>query len=98
MKIYLITNGENQYKIGFTSRKIGKRINELQTGTHTDLFTVKEYESENARQIETILHRFYSHNKIKREWFEMSNSEVEDFIKTCSKIDYNLKFLNEHKI
>lgn len=98
MKVYLLINGEGKFKIGFTERNIQKRIKELQTGSHSEMHVVQEYESDNARQIETIMHRQFRSKRISGEWFELTNEEVFDFSNRCKKIDTNLKFLRDNKI
>jgi len=98
MKVYLLINEEGKYKIGFTERETKKRIKELQTGSPSEMRVVQEYESDNARKIETILHRFLRSKRISGEWFELTNEEVADFKNRCAKIDYNIKFLEENKI
>jgi ABC-type iron transport system FetAB ATPase subunit len=98
MKVYLLVNGEGKFKIGFTERTTEKRIKELQTGSHSEMHVLQEYESNNARQIETILHRFLRSKRISGEWFELTNEEVFDFKNRCKKIDENLTYLKENKI
>lgn len=98
MKVYLIINEEEKYKVGYTNRTASKRIKELQTGSSSEMSVVDEYESDNAKQIETILHRFFKSKKISGEWFNLTKDDVFDFRKTCKKIDDNLKYLTENKI
>lgn len=98
MKVYLICNTENKYKIGFTERNTNKRIKELQTGSHSEMHIVQEYESTNARQIETILHRFLKSYKILGEWFSLPDDIICNFKVMCQRIDTNLNYLNENKI
>lgn len=98
MKVYLLINDEGKYKIGFTERNIKKRIKELQTGSPSEMRVVQEYESDNARKIETIMHRSFRSKRINGEWFDLTNEEVADFSNRCAKIDKNLKFLEENKI
>jgi predicted GIY-YIG superfamily endonuclease len=98
MKVYLIVNEEGKYKIGFTERKTEKRIKELQTGSHSLMTVVQEYETDNARQIETIMHRFMRSKKINGEWFELTNEDVLNFKDKCAQIDTNIKYLAENKI
>lgn len=98
MKVYLLINEENRYKIGYTDRTTQKRIKELQTGSPSEMRVIQEYESDNAKQIETILHRLHKSKRISGEWFALTNEEVLDFKNSCSKIDYNINFLKENKI
>ena len=98
MKVYLLINEEGKYKIGFTDRDTQTRIKELQTGSHSEMRVVHEYESVNARQIETTLHRLHRSNRIRLEWFDLNDDEVFDFIKKCRQIDYNINYLQNNKI
>lgn len=98
MIVYLLVNAENKYKIGFTNRDVQKRIKELQVGSPSEIRVVREYETPNARQIETILHRFMKSQRISGEWFDLSESEVFGFVDRCKQIDFNLKYLEENKI
>jgi hypothetical protein len=98
MKVYLIINEEGKYKIGFSSREIKKRIKELQTGSHSAMHVVQEYESDNARQIETIMHRSLRSKRISGEWFELTDEEALDFTNRCKKIDDNITYLKDNKI
>lgn len=98
MKVYLLINEEGKYKIGFTDRTTNKRIKELQTGSHSAMTVVQEYESKNARQIETILHRWHRSKRISGEWFDLTNEDVQDFKNRCAKIDFNINYLEENKV
>ena len=98
MKVYLLINEEGKYKVGFTSRETDDRIKELQTGSHSKMHVVQEYESINARQIETIMHRFLKSKRISGEWFELTNEEALNFTDKCKQIDFNLKYLEDNKI
>ena len=98
MKVYLLVNDEDKYKIGFTERDTKKRIKELQTGSHSEMRVICEYESKNARKIETILHRFLRSKRISGEWFELSNEDVSTSKDRCAKIDFNIDYLEKNKI
>lgn len=98
MKVYLLINDEGKYKIGFTDRATKKRIKELQTGSPSEMRVIQEYESKNAKQIETIMHRIHKSKRISGEWFELTTEEVKNFQHNCAKIDHNLNFLKENKI
>jgi hypothetical protein len=99
-KIYLITNWSsnvNRYKIGITKNSPEDRLKSLQTGSSGELVLLKVYESENYRKIEGILHRTYSHFSTDggKEWFELPDDRVLNFIKECEKIDNNLNALKD---
>lgn len=96
MKVYLLVNNEEKYKIGYTDRDVNIRIKELQTGSHAEIHELYEYESTYAKQIETILHRMLSFNRIKGEWFNLTGEQVFGFLSLCKKIDDGLKCVNEN--
>jgi predicted GIY-YIG superfamily endonuclease len=96
MKVYLLINDEGKFKIGFTDRDTQKRIKELNTGSHLGMRVVEEYESINAREIETTLHRLHRSNRIRLEWFDLSDGEVFDFKNRCRQIDNNINYLKEN--
>jgi hypothetical protein len=96
MKVYLIQNDDRKYKIGYTNRNITERIKELQTASPYILQVILEYESCNARQIETIMHKVHSSKKITGEWFDLADSDVEDFVDRCRRIDGNLEYIKQN--
>lgn len=97
MKVYLLINQDGKYKIGFTDRPIEARIKELRTGSHLEIYEAKSFESKFSREIETFLHRHYKHLNIQGEWFDLSKTEVDEFVTLCLKIDQNLKYIEESK-
>jgi chromosome segregation ATPase len=83
--VYLIRAG-NRYKIGKTSRDIKKRLKEIDTSNHEDLEVVCEYETMYDSLLEKTLHRKYSLNNLKNEWFDLDETEVKMFRETCKNI------------
>ena len=97
MKVYMIMNDEGFYKIGFTTRTTNKRIKELLTGSSSGMIIIHEYESNNARQIESSLHNLYKSYKIQGEWFSLSNEIVSQFLSKCKVIDTAFQIVNKLK-
>ena len=65
MKTYIIRAGKcGPVKIG-RARNVHARRSELQTGNHEELYIVRIIEGD----VETGLHRRFSHLSIHREWF-----------------------------
>ena len=93
-KIYLIRGNDGRYKIGI-SKNPSKRIKELQTGNSDKMTIIDTYESIYAPQIESALHRYYSHSRKEGEWFDLSVVEESNFIKNCQKIDQSLQALKK---
>ena len=98
MKVYLITNGHNEYKIGYTNRPISKRLMELQTASPYKLEIINFYESDNSTTIEKTLHRRFASKNASGEWFSLDLKDVNNFVNECKRIDSNLKMLDENKI
>lgn len=98
--IYLLTDWSSnppRYKVGITKNDVQKRIKQLQTGCSGELVLVKTYESENYRKIEGTLHRGYKHYSTDggKEWFELPDERVLNFLNECKQIDDNIKYLLE---
>ena len=94
-KVYLIEsniNGTITYKIGKTTRSANTRLLELSTGNAGEMRVVCEFETDLADLLEIALHNHYRHIKLSGEWFKDSLTES-DFLKSCQKIDENLKKL-----
>jgi hypothetical protein len=98
--VYLITDWSSnpeKYKIGITKNSPEDRLKSLQTGSSGELVLLKTYESYNYRRIEGILHRGYKSYSTDggKEWFELPNEVILNFINECKQIDDNIKFLME---
>lgn len=99
--IYLIESVrdyETVYKIGYTRKSSKKRSNQLQTGNDSELKVIDEFKSENVTKLEKALHNFYSHTKIKNEWFKLDLKDVVKFKELCTKIEGNIKLINNINI
>ncbi len=92
--VYLISNSQGHYKIGFTRRNVNDRIRELKTGNSEEIQLISEYSSDWGTKIEAALHRKYKKKKINREWFELNEYEVENFLLDCHKIHEGLEYLS----
>ena len=92
-RVYLISSGQT-YKIGYTRRESKKRLKELKTANSNDLEVLFEFESKWASKIEANLHRKYKSNKIDGEWFNLTEQDVNDFLKECRKQHENFEMLN----
>ena len=90
---YLLYNGKN-YKIGH-SVNIKSRLVSLRTGsdTHIELIGC----SVGGIDLEKELHYKYSSKKIKREWFDLNNSEVQEILNIFKIKREEHKKLKENK-
>ena len=98
--VYLITDWSSspeKYKIGITKNSPEDRLKSLQTGSSGELVLLNTYQSYNYRKIEGILHRGYKSYSTDggKEWFELPNEVILNFINECKQIDDNIKFLME---
>jgi len=90
-KVYLISCGDvdgKKYKIGFTKKPIDQRLKQLKTGNHQELTVETIFESKWATKIEAQLHRNYGDRKVSGEWFDLTQTQVENFLIQCSNLHY----------
>ena len=90
--VYLV-KCENLYKIGFTSKKVIKRLKELQVGNGNEFVLVKEFQSEFASKLESTLHRIFNSKHKSGEWYELTDEDVESFDFECNKFETAMKYL-----
>ena len=83
------------YKIGI-AKDPEKRIKNLQTGNSSKLEIVQLFKSNHVYSLEKVLHRTYLMDSIRGEWFRLDDSQVENFLIHCQKIENNLKLLSEY--
>ena len=87
--------GNEKYKIGVTKRNITKRISELQTGNESKIQLLKQYQSENFKKVEKMMHVKYAPYKTEanNEWFSLEANDVMSFLNECKKADDTISFL-----
>jgi hypothetical protein len=93
--IYLLRDGNGNYKIGITTRKSTSRVKELQTGNAEEIKVVAEFESKYFRKLESVMHRTYSNKRMKGEWFQLESKDTQNFISECQSLHDNFEILNE---
>lgn len=93
--VYLMSNGNGQYKIGITTRTTLKRKKNLQTGNPEQITVVCEFKSKWFRKIETSLHRRYGTKRLKGEWFDLEKEDTQNFISECQSMHDKFQFLEE---
>ena len=98
--IYLINEwNTDNYKIGVTKyNSLDKRKIELQTGNSSELIIINYFMTNNPYKLEKLLHQHYHKNKIINEWFTLTNDQVINFIKTCTKYNDILNFIKKENI
>ncbi len=98
--LYLIVDwgsDPERYKIGITKNDVEKRLKQLQTGASSELVLLRTYESDNYRKIERWFHRKYSSYATDggKEWFQLPNDDVLNFITECERIDETVQLLKD---
>jgi hypothetical protein len=93
--VYLVVNTLNHYKIGISSKSIDERLAQLMTANSEHLNVVTTYNTEHARALEKMLHRYYGSKRIDREWFLLDKSDVKSFIDICKKLESKNILLKE---
>jgi hypothetical protein len=93
--VYLLTNNNDQYKIGITKYNGKKRIKNLQTGNGDVIDVVAEFESKYNNKIEGALHKRYGTKRLKGEWFQLQKKDIQSFISECQSLHDTFTFLEE---
>jgi hypothetical protein len=99
--VYLIESVRDYdtvYKIGYTRRSSKKRSEQLQTGNDGVLKTIYEHHTEHGQTCERAIQNFYSHCKIKNEWFKLDISDVVKFPEICDKVENSLNLVKNFNI
>jgi len=100
--IYLISaelNDYTVYKIGLTKRAVCERIKDFKTGNISDFKALKVYNTDNyAHTIESRLHLHFKAKRIDmdREWFNLTEEDIESFLPLCDKFYNAFKMLEEN--
>lgn len=82
--LYLI-KCHKYYKIGITF-DIENRLNSLQCGNPYELKVIIAVKNPDAKEIEEILHKKFEHKRVMREWFELSQKDIDFIIKPIKDI------------
>ena len=97
--VYLIGEMDNKgrYKIGSTKAKdVNKRLKQLQTGNSSELFIKESYETEHPFKLEKMLHNHFKSSNLIGEWFELSESDTEDFKRVCEEKEKIISSLKDN--
>lgn len=96
--VYLIENkigNELRYKIGYT-KHLKKRIKQLETGNPGELNIIHKFKTNWGRILEFMVHNKYSLDKVKNEWFNLEQNQIDCFLIECNKIENRLEILKEN--
>ena len=92
-------NGEYVYKIGITKRDVDERIKDFKTGNISNFFPLKVFKADKyAHTIEKRLHHHFGTKRIDmdREWFDLLDEDIENFLPLCDKFYHTFKTLEEN--
>jgi len=84
------------HKIGYTRGSVQDRIKSLQVGNGYEILELSSFCTEYAPKLETTLHRYFKHHRLKGEWFKLEKADIDGFENTCLKIEKNFKALKEN--
>jgi hypothetical protein len=84
------------YKIGIAN-DVESRLAQLQTGNPNELVIESCYEFPNAQAVETALHQRFSKERVRNEWFELTNADLEDFENICTLLG-GMPFVPESEV
>lgn len=74
--VYILKYG-SQYKIG-CSNNIDKRLHDLNKNTPHEITLIHSIETNNKYTLEKELHHKYKDKRVKGEWFDLLDSDIED--------------------
>lgn len=78
--VYLIRYGNsNFYKIGMSKKPL-ERIKQLQSAIPEVLTLLHTIETSDMTSLEAYFHEAFSGNRVRSEWFEMTNSDISLFM------------------
>lgn len=76
-KVYVVQCGKD-YKIGYTTKRAYTRLDSMQAGNPAQMRLVLTINTPKPKEYEAILHRHYAHKKVRGEWFELDEQDLED--------------------
>ena len=74
--LYIIhTDNSDLFKIGIT-KNINQRIKQFETGNPFEFTLYEFFETENCRELESLLHKKLKGNRYRKEWFRLNAEEL----------------------
>ncbi len=74
--VYVITDGTERYKIGFTSSSVESRMANMQTANPRKLSIVCYITTDNYKELEKELHGMFDSKRIVGEWFSLDSEDI----------------------
>jgi hypothetical protein len=96
LNVYLIsaeTNGKKLYKIGYTKRKVEERIREFKTGNTAVFSIIEVFNSKWGTKIESHLHKYFKSSKIRGEWFDLTDDDLDKWLDLCELSHKNFEII-----
>lgn len=88
---------EIYYKIGITKEKDPyKRLKKLQTGNPNILSFQFLFETKYPYKLESIMHEYYKNQKMLNEWYDLTQSDIENFMVLCENKEKIIDGLKEN--
>lgn len=94
--ILIDSDVDEVYKIGFTRVNPENRLKQLSTGNPHKMEIIKVFETKFNTKLESNLHRRFKSKRTNKEWFMLSDEDVENFIDTCETVEKQYSFLSEN--
>jgi hypothetical protein len=96
--LYIINAiGTDYYKIGMSNR-VENRLQGLQTSSPFQLKIIKKFVCVNKRLVEKSIHAYLKNKKIRSEWFELLENDLNDCIKKVNELIYEIDKTNTDEI
>lgn len=83
--VYIISNGQGLYKIGWTGDHVEKRLRALQVGSPHRLEVVYTERSSDAETLERQFHERFAAKHFRGEWFQLDPDDLRQF--SCSDLN-----------
>jgi hypothetical protein len=75
--VYIMRAETGAYKIGMTIRNVQQRLHQLRTGSPVDISLIWHAKVEDADGVERLLHRRFDDQRIRGEWFDLTEGDLE---------------------
>jgi predicted GIY-YIG superfamily endonuclease len=79
--VYLLRAENGMCKIGMTSQDIQSRVNQIERDVPLKMTVLHHFHSVHCRKAEMYLHDTYAEQRIRYEWFSLSQDQIEEIMK-----------------
>jgi len=84
------------YKIGFTKGDIQNRVKALQVGNGYEIKELSSFSTKYDQKLESTLHKYFKHCRLKGEWFNLEQNDIDNFTEICKRIENNFNSLKDN--